>query len=223
MIKTRNWIACVTLAALVGCGGGRGGGSDAPAIPASGAQVAKVIDVFGDSTMAGWDGATGAYTMQSAPKVLADLTGATVNNYGVSGAEADDRLPTWAATMAASSANVVVIAYGMNDANRCDAGRFIDNLRALVEGVPTSKSVVLQTPNYAWETGSVDAARVACVRQFAQVVRNVAASYGIRVIDVYALTEPLVAANPALMPDGNHPSEALYEHIGREMARVLMQ
>jgi lysophospholipase L1-like esterase len=211
------WVLCVVLA---GCGGGGGGGGDSSP---TGVQLAAVIDVYGDSTTAGWDGATLTYTAQTAPKVLADLTGATVNNYGVSGAEADDRLPTWAATMAASNADVVVLAYGMNDASRCDAVRFRDNLNGLIDGVPASKRVVLQTPNYAWETGSVDAAKVVCVRQFAQVVRDVAASRGKAVIDVYALTEPLVTADPSLMPDGNHPTEALYRHIGREMARVLTQ
>jgi lysophospholipase L1-like esterase len=210
------WVLCVVLA---GCGGGGGGGDSSP----TGVQLAAVIDVYGDSTTAGWDGATLTYTAQTAPKVLADLTGATVNNYGESGAEADDRLPTWAATMAASNADVVVLAYGMNDASRCDAGRFRDNLNGLIDGVPSGKRVVLQTPNYAWETGSVDAAKVVCVRQFAQVVRDVAASRGLAVIDVYALTEPLVTADPSLMPDGNHPTEALYRHIGREMARVLTQ
>jgi lysophospholipase L1-like esterase len=223
MARVRDWIACVALAALVGCGGG-GGGGDAEA-PATGLQLSAgtVIDVYGDSTVAGWDGATRTYIAQTASKVLADLTGATVNNFGVSGAEADDRLPDWAATMAASRADIVVLAYGMNDASRCDAGRFTDNMRALVDGVPAGRRVVLQTPNYAWETGSVDAAKVVCVRQFAQVVRDIAASHGIPVIDVYALTEPLVAATPALMPDGNHPTEALYGQIGREMARVLAQ
>lgn len=206
---------------LSACGGGGGGGAPS----AAPAPVLKpLIETYGDSTMAGWDGATMNYISETAPKIMGDLLAIDVVNQGKSSAQVDDYSATWAATMASSLATVVIVGWGNNDAvNHCDSIHFDLQMKSLIAATPKSKQLVLQTPNYvgAAGVGGMTARNEGCVRAFAAVTRGLAAVYGLRLIDAYALTEPLVKADQSLLPDGRHPTAALYKLIGQEMARVL--
>lgn len=212
---------------LTACGGGGGSSPPSSQPPIVKPDTAPfpaltIIDFYGDSTTAGFDGETNAYSTRPTSKVVSEITSAVVNNYGQSGAMADTFLPGWSERLAKSSATIIVLNFGINDATHCDANHFEWNMRPLIVEAMKTKTVVLQTSNYVAARGIVTAARVECTRQFSVVTTKLSAEYKLRLIDTYSLTTPLVNANPALLPDGVHPTEALYKTIGEDAARVLL-
>lgn len=207
---------------LSACGGG---GGDAPASPSGQPACQPVpvvrIQLYGDSTMHGYDGAKFDTLAVHTPRVNLQAYFDTlypgkvlVTDRAVSGTTAANLLAgtdglnrQWPQEVAAE---IVVINFGINDRNQYnDADQYRANLRAL----SSPARVLWQTPNIV---KSFD------IAPYAQVMREVAAERGQPVADVYAYTSALPNWQ-ALIPDNAHPSEELYQMISRDVVAPKLQ
>ncbi len=176
------------------------------------------IAVFGDSTIQGWTGKEVART--PAPAALArELGDVQVENWGVSGEKLSEVVPKWAALLAKTDASIVVVNWGLNDALECDAALYEKNLRWLVANTP--RKLILETPNFVSGNAVMVLERRACLTHLVQIMRSVAKEKHLMLIDVYQYSKKLIQNDATLLPDGVHPSQALYNKIGQYMAQSL--
>lgn len=210
------------------------------------AGTAATVDCFGDSTMWGADPANLAAQVAIAPPAaLQNFVGLyygnaalTVNNRGLGGTTAaqmiagtDGSGSTFAAKMAASGASVVYCNHGINDATGTSATTADVYKAALVAFVRTvrkyGKTPVLVTPLPSASFGMFGSvARSERIKYFAQVVRDVAAEYGVALVDNARFLEKMLASGKykplTLQPDAVHPAQALYLRIGYNLALPLV-
>jgi len=200
---------------LTACGGG---GGDAPSPAPTCTPVQQVrIQLFGDSTQAGYDGSNnqiGPNNPTSALQAELDLRygrgvtfvissamGGTTSQELLAGT--DGKNPPWPKSV---TSNIVVINHGINDATHYGGARFSEygkTLETLVNLLPPDVTLIFETPNIVkgWD-----------LVPYAQELRNVAARHGLRIADTYAYTSSLPDWN-TLIPDWAHPSDALYAMI----------
>jgi lysophospholipase L1-like esterase len=210
----KNLCAAALCLMLAACGGG---GSSAPATVAQSAPIQSApakctpvavvkIQLFGDSTMVGIDGATrnvapsapGA-ALQSAMDRQFGMGSVTVEVRAVSGtssvelmAGTDGENKPWPGSVAA---DIIVVNHGINDAvHSTPIDAYKKNLTAFAKAGPVT---LLETPipNFGvpWD-----------VQPYAAAMRDVAASTGAKVIDTNAYF--LGLANwQSYLPDGVHP------------------
>lgn len=210
------------------------------------AGTAVTIDCFGDSTMWGADPANlAAQVATPAPAALQNFVGLyygnaalTVANRAVSGTTATQMIAgtdgsgsTFDAKMVASTASVVYCNHGINDATGANSTTADAYKTALVAFVRTvrkyNKTPVLVTPlsSVAFGTfGSV--ARSERIKYFAQVARDVAAEFGVTLVDNCRFVEKMLASGKykplTLQPDAVHPTQTLYFRIGYNLALPLV-
>lgn len=241
--------AAAVALALSACGGG-GGDSDPQTVspqpqPQKGPTVTKTyrIEMYGDSTTRGVDGTDGqVHANTSEPAVLAGLLTARydpavkqvqVANEGVPGTSAYNLLygsdgvhVAWAQLMAASTAQMVILNFGMNDSSTLNSvsladyqyqvGQLIDIARA------AGKFVVLQQPNPSCTPDHVN------LGTYVRALDDVARTKSVPVVAQYwrslELTQQI---NPtcwdwhSYIPDGIHPNASLYSFKASNTFNVI--
>lgn len=207
------------------------------------AGTAVTIACFGDSTMWGDTGA-GVQVSTPPPSSLQDIlrrfyrnTAATVTNNAISGTTSSEMLAgtdgsgsTFEAKMAASSATVVMCNHGINDAvglNPVTASQYRLNLTKFVRICRFyGKTPVIVTPIPNWPVNTRPIARCEALKHFATIAREVAKQMGVALVDQYIWIERMLATGKqtslTLMPDGVHPSAAVYAQMGRNLAIPIL-
>jgi lysophospholipase L1-like esterase len=185
-------------------------------------SVAQVVGYYGDSTIRGYQSGTGAQVSKSAPQAFAEALPSSppqqVLNFGVDGQTACQLLrdTDWTATMASSNATVIILNHGINDAA---TGVPLRDYRSCLTGLANTarsagKRVIFETPNPI-DSGGLE--------NYVSAMKDVAAQEGLPVIDQY---ENLVQSGRPIreiVPDGTHPSDAVYIEKGRFAANTYMR
>lgn len=190
-----------TLVTCTACGGG--GGDAGPAAPVAVAVSAcPTVAFYGDSTAVGL-----APAMQAALDARFGAGRVVLANRAVSGTTSSD-------LAAVGDEPIAVVNFGINDSRRPFAiADYKANLRRLYR-----PGVVFKTPNPIWghqyDPADVDD------QAYAQAMREVAAEVGAKLIDTNAYVLGLQDW-PALVPDGLHPSAALYQVIAQQTVQAL--
>ena len=97
-------------------------------------------------------------------------------------------------------------------------------MRSLIEKYP-SATIVFMTPLHRLEEKKADRPDVPCLAEYVRVIREVAAFYGIPVMDLYANSNinPQIPAQKALYaPDGLHPNVAGAARIAERLGNFLL-
>lgn len=199
---------------LAACGGG-GAEEESPSTAPKCTPLAVVrIQLFGDSTMAGYDGAQVNTMAVHTPRVNVQAYfdalypgKVLVTARAVSGTTAanlingtDGLNQPWPRDVAAE---IVVLNFGINDRNHYnDAEVYRSNLRIL--SAAPGAQVVFQTPNVV---KSFD------IEPYAKVMREVAAEKSLPVAEAYTYTRSFPDWGDRI-PDSAHPSDAFYQLIG---------
>lgn len=188
------------------------------------------IEQYGDSTTQGWQvgGAIGYVTPMNAPAQLqAKLqnlfgTSVTVSNQGVGGTEATQLLngtdgvhPAWSQQMSASTAQIVTLNFGPNDAYYSrvitanitpeSTAAFKTALTSLVVGAKNAgKIVVLMEPNPLCEP-----IRQQSVVPYVQVIRDVSYEQSVAIVHHFD-SIAMIQGWQGLLSDCLHPTDILY-------------
>lgn len=202
-------------------------------------NVQVKFDLYGDSTF--WGAWTDNLNLQSPQEpglsfkralgIIYANTTADVRNKAISGtalyrmlAGTDGGVGTFAERIAASDADVVFINHAMNDMqDNTSLAEYEKNVVKAIEIVRNAgKLLIWATPN-AVTWGSFDRPQLdkpVRIEWFADVVRKVCAQYDIPVVDNNYFTKRTLEFMPAsaVVPDGVHPSDLLYEQIGFNLA-----
>lgn len=235
MLKPTIFPSLLLVWMLTACGGG---GSSNPTSPVSAplqpatvqtlSSVPQVIEIYGDSTIWGWEtNTTGEIPVAiPAPTAFAQALPTsplqTVRNKGVSGQTACQLLNAdWAGAMATSNATVVIVNHGIND-SRADSGEDITNYKSCLTQIARTatlagKRVIFETPN------PVDNVTIG---GYVIAMREVAAQERLDVIDQYDELMRYMSVNKvdlvSVCPDGLHPTQDIYIRKGQYAARVYV-
>lgn len=227
----------ITLAAcliLTACGGG-GGADPAAPVPTPAAPIAScapvVVALFGDSTLAGADGAIAgqalvadrpAEILQRQLDARLGAGMAKVVDRAVSGTDSgqllagtDGRNQAWPQPLVETAARVAVLNHGINDMGHgADLATYRQRLQTLIGGAQAAGvRLVMQTQVPQLATGVYGAAwRVEGIKGYAATMRDVATAGGLRLAEVSGFVEGLPGFE-AEIPDGVHPTQALYSRI----------
>ena len=211
----------------------------------SGAAV--TIDIFGDSTIRGANGASNVLAtaeetmvqrLQSTLRGYYGNNAITVNNRGVDGsytvtalAGTDLSNQTFAARLDASTAQIVHINWCINDCQAVSPtalATYRSNLEVAVGMVRRrGKIALLQTPNVLTphkqapnNLGSQD--KTERIKHYVSVMRHVAADLGVPLVDNFHWTTRLMETGTytadQLVGDGIHPTPLLYQFMGQNLA-----
>jgi lysophospholipase L1-like esterase len=179
---------------------------------------ANQITALGDSTTWGYNmgNRVGQNMTDTAQSILSQDLGRniTINNMGVNGSSLGDAIARGDINKALNDrSTTVLLNYGMNEAYRNeDPAVFQSNLESVVQQMMhAGKDVVLQTPNYT--------EGIAGVNKYADIIRNVAAKYGVDLQDKWDLTSSLYNQYDSLDPV--HPTEGVYQFLGNDLASHL--
>lgn len=227
--------------ALSACGGGSGSPSEpnlSANAPASGtppgdttppdnstpptlSSVAQIIEYYGDSTIRGYESNTGAQVATPAPEAFAAALPSTprqqVFNLGVDGQTACQLFndTDWAGRMAASTATVIILNHGINDAaTRTNLSGYRTCLTGLARTAKNEgKRVIFETPNPIDSDG---------LENYVDAMKAVAVQESLPVIDQYE--NLMQSGRPVrdMCPDGTHPSDAVYIEKGQYAASVYV-
>ena len=210
--------------------------------------VAVQIDLFGDSTMAGYlagplyspasyvavpsplsfQNTVNSYFGNAALTVANRAIGDTTCEQMIAGTDGSGS--TFEAKMAVSPALIIGCNHGINDNNHAD-GSAQGYRKALINFVRIcrkyKKAPVLITSLACLAYGSSDTLKLAQRGpMFAGIMRSVAMEFGVKLIDNYAYSAAMIASgdfNPYdLLPDGIHGSPYLYEQMGRNLVSMLL-
>lgn len=202
--------------ACSGCGGGGGSSSQPQSMDINGpAPVVRVvlIDAEGDSTMCGYDG-TACQPTTAPPAVLQSMLQRTfgptvsVQNNGVPGTIINQDLngssiQPLTPRLMASSAQIVIENFGLNDAVKVTPESFRNDLNTWISAVQAAgKTPILEEPN---PTRSGSPATDAIVA----VINDVALQRGVALIKQYDYIRTLPNWQSMLV-DNLHPSPQLY-------------
>jgi lysophospholipase L1-like esterase len=232
--------------ALAACGGGGGGSSSEPQAQGSAAVPAPptnpvLIEAYGDSTMAGLtypDGPTlpSSVSPDNQPSVMqAELqskygSSVTVTNMGVSGTRAPQlvdgsdgvHLP-WIQTVANSSAQIVIVNYGINDSFATSEG--IDAYKAALRMIADTatqagKLIVFEQPNPVCLSG-LNNEEYSVLGTFAQAMAEIATEKSIPLVDNYEYVKSLPNWKD-MLSDCTHPKAELYKIEAGRMSSVVV-
>jgi lysophospholipase L1-like esterase len=193
----------------------------APATPAA----PEVIEYYGDSTVWGYRSNTGGQAAVPAPAAFAaalpNPSAYVVRNEGVSGSTAcellngtDGRHQRWADQMAASKARYVFVNHGINDQWKMDLNTYKGCLRSLAQTAKQyGKQMIFETPNPTRDDVSV----------MANAMKEVAAQENVPVVDQYTYLRQYLNGQSvySIVPDGLHPTDAVYVMKGKYAAGVF--
>ena len=191
-----------------------------------------LIECWGDSTYA-HDTAISTFRTAIRSYFKNDLI--QVVNKGLSGDGTGNRLKTWAADMAASSAQIIYMNYCINDAKgsanaslnpKIDGETYRENLREMIHiARAAGKIVILDTPNPAGHNNSIGPSVPENVKQFANIMRQVALELNILYVDQHETLEKWISKPrnriQDLLPDGYHPGDVGYRQKGLNMLSVF--
>ena len=193
----------------------------APAAPAS----PELVEYYGDSTVWGYRTHTGGQVAVPPPAAFAaalpNPSAYTVRNEGVSGSTAcdllngtDGRHQPWANQMAASKARYVFVNHAINDQWKYDLNTYKGCLRSLARTAKQhGKQMIFETPNPTRDDVGIMAA----------AMKEVAVQENVPVVDQYKYLSDYLNGQSAysIVPDGLHPTEAVYAMKGKYAASVF--
>jgi lysophospholipase L1-like esterase len=229
MLLSESLLAIVVSA----CGGGGGGSSPSPAqTPVPAVKKPVTIDAQGDSTMYGYNG-IGGQTPNNAPVVLQATLQAkfgasvTVVNNGVLGTTAPERMngmapytQTFAQHIAADSSQIVIVNFGINDANPAIDESISTFQNYLLQFIATAqaagKTVILEEPNPTCD----NPARTVNLDKVVATIDAIASSGNIPLVSQYEYIKALPNWQ-GMMPDCIHPNDALYAIKASREAAVI--
>jgi lysophospholipase L1-like esterase len=194
-----------------------------------------IIDGWGDSTYAQQSGQP-LTTLQETLRIYYNNNNIIVNKKGLGGDGTTNRLKTWENDMKLSNADIVFMNYCINDAKgsadgttnpKIDGKTYQDNLRKMVKiAREYNKIVILDTPNPATHNNSIGTFVVENVKQFANIMRNVALEFSCFYVDNYVLFERLFSKPrnkiQDFLSDGYHPNLNGYKIKGLNMSAILI-
>ena len=196
------------------------------------------IEFYGDSTYYGYLLGGGRAspdpiaTVQAALRAHYNNSAAACINSGVSGYGTSDVIAGWNGMVAASTADIVVVGYGANDAQGAASPAipvesYSDNLRAMTRTArELGKVVVFTTPVPFVDYGSIGTQSKASIGvQFADAMRSVAAELSVPVIDVQKMflsALKYAGSSSLILSDGIHPTQDGYDAIGYYIANALI-
>lgn len=201
--------------------------------------TAVTLEAYGDSTEYAFDSSNNGQVaippstmLQNVLRAYYGNTAATVVNRGINGYGTTDALLTWTSDMAASTAKIIFINYGINDMQGATSPaisgeQYRQNLTVMVKTArEKGKSVILQTPNPVLSGGALGSQlKAEGVKQFADIVRQVARELHVPLVDSFRMVEEYASAGNSMLgafPDGLHPNQAMYKLKGQLMASVLL-
>lgn len=217
-------ISALALAAmLAACGGGGGGGSSggalpiipvatpaapvAPAAPAMPARAECTVQFEGDSILGGWYSGTQRHSPTPAADVVRMRPAWSITDLSASGMSAGRRAPVFINESVA--ARVVVIEYGMNDAN--ESADYETPLRTILQRVKALGKTAIITGLSHTKAGHPiprDA--------YDAIARRVASEEGVIFADWDA-----VPATDDDMADQLHPNQAYSTRLAEQLVRAL--
>jgi lysophospholipase L1-like esterase len=193
-------------------------------------ELPLIIEMYGDSTTLGATRLPDGSWSQSpynVPTVLQSHYGpnVVVLNKGVSGLNmpqcaigAAPALVSWAQEMATSSAHIVGINLGINDANSAWETDFVVDyyLNQLIDVAQAAgKTVFIETAN------PVNNPLYDRLSQIAYVTRCVAQRRKLVLADHHLWTQLGLPTWRDFLPDGIHPNDALYNYKGNNLYTIL--
>ncbi|WP_420473381.1 SGNH/GDSL hydrolase family protein [Noviherbaspirillum sp. ST9] len=193
--------------------------------PVTAPATPEVIEYYGDSTVWGYRTNTGGQVSVPAPAAFAaalpNPSAYVVRNEGVSGTTAcellngtDGRHPRWSEQMAASKARYVFVNHGINDQWKMDLNTYKGCLRSLAQTAKQyGKQMIFETPNPTRDDVSV----------MANAMKEVAAQENLPVVDQYTYLRQYLNGQSvfSIVPDGLHPTDAVYILKGKYAAGVF--
>lgn len=198
----------------------------APEMEAGKRARSKVIAFFGDSTIRGYKTHSGEQVRVSTPDAfsaaLGPNSGYVVANEGVDSSRVehllngtDGKHPPWSRYVASARVDVVITNHASKNGNPVE--QYESDLRLMVRLTRASgKTIILMTPNPIAEGG---------LEAYVDAMRRVAITENVPLIDTF-----LYLANHMrdsgqdisdLVPDGYHPSDAVYIRVGQYAAQVF--
>jgi phage-related protein len=189
-----------------------------------------VVAMYGDSTTFGAELLPSGKWIKSLSNVPAVIQskysgGVTVLNKGISGVTMPQMVigaypatKTWAQEMAESYANIVVLNFGINDANTVWEDDYQINYYAtqLIDIAQAhGKIVVIETPN------PVNTPLYTRLSQVAYVIRTLAQSRSLTLADHHLWIQTGLPSWETYLPDGIHPNAALYTYKADSLYSVL--
>ena len=209
----------------------------------------KKINILGDSITegVGTSGAPYRYIDR-----IADAFGAECRNYGISGSRiaiqrvpsANPRFDLYFASRVEqmdADADVVIVFGGTNDFGHGDApigcmadrtpetfyGALHDLYPRLIERYP-DKLIVIATPLHRWNEenprGDCKPADVGTLREYVQIIRQVAEWYSLPVLDLFAMSglQPCLPVHrQRFVPDGLHPNDEGHVILAQKFVSFL--
>lgn len=191
-----------------------------------------VIGMYGDSTTWGAEFLASGQWVQSSdnvPSIIQEKypSGVTVLNKGISGVTMPQMVigaypakKPWVQEMAESSADIVVLNFGINDANQSWEVDFqIDHyFRQLIDIAQSAgKLVVVETSN------PINNPLYNRLSEISEIIRNIAKSKSLTLADHHLWIQTGVPAwnSVKYLPDGVHPSSELYRYKAESLFKVL--
>lgn len=189
-----------------------------------------VVAMYGDSTTFGAELLPSGNWIQSLSNVPAVIqskysSGVTVLNKGISGVTmpqmvigASPATKTWAQEMSESYADIVVLNFGINDANTTWETDYQVNYYAtkLIDVAQAhGKIVVIETSN------PVNTPLYNRLSQVAYVIRTLAQSRSLTLADHHLWIQTGLPNWETYLPDGVHPNAALYTYKADSLYCVL--
>ena len=209
----------------------------------------KKINILGDSITVGVGTSGAPYRYIDR---IADACGAECQNYGISGSRiAKQRVPSenprfdlyFASRVEQmdADADVVIVFGGTNDFGHGDApigcmadrtpetfyGALHDLYTRLIERYP-DKLIVIATPLHRWNEesprGDGKPADVGTLREYVQIIRQVAEWYSLPVLDLFAMSglQPCLPVHrQKFVPDGLHPNDEAHAILAQKFVSFL--
>ena len=195
------------LTACEDSGGGGGGG-----VGDVGSNNPDVYAAVGDSITYGGNGGGAPY-----PPRLAGITGKTVSNHGVPGAESGDLVGDVGNILANETPAAVLILLGANDViNGAPHDVTINNLRSMIQQAKANNTV----PVIATLTPMIYVHDIfnGSAQELSSLIRDLASSEGANLVD---LESEFGSGEGLLLGDGLHPNEVGNQIIAEAFADAL--
>ena len=205
----------------------------------------KIINFLGDSITEGIGASKPEYKYVS---VFETLTGATANNYGITGTrfahqstvtnvKVDTNAFTERHMKMSDDADAVVVFGGTNDFGHGDApiGTFTDRTYDTFYGAChmlfsdlirkyLGKPIVIITPLHRDDELGVNPNTGMDLKAYTNIIREVAEYYSLYVLDLFrdsGLQPAIPEIKENYMPDGLHPNDAGHAILARRVAKFL--
>lgn len=190
-----------------------------------------IVEQYGDSTTWGATLESGAWTKSSSnvPALIQSkyASSVIVRNKGISGVTMPQMIigaypatQPWSQVMAQSDAHVVVLNFGINDANQAweDDYQVEHYCRQLIDIAQShGKIVAIETPN------PINNPLYNRLSQISEIIRGVAKSKSLTLADHHLWIQTGLPewSSSRYLPDGVHPSSDLYRFKAENLYKVL--